>query len=180
MRQQHLVGEPGERGGEAGIDRGRHGVNIIMDEKWTVSSSPRTGTWKGAGRRWRVLMGLEGVAGCSKGRRGRNVRQRAVTSSATPVKCSAHFFWHLCRILHRDADVAAMQAAETGAAGGRQLTHSWTPRTAHERLKAAIWQAPGPSPPLGHYPPEPLQNTLAHTGCRRCSAWDGPAGQTPR
>ena len=38
-----------------------------------------------------VLTGLEGVAGCSKGRRDRNVRHGAVTSSAKPVKCSANF-----------------------------------------------------------------------------------------
>ena len=63
VRQQHLVGEPGERGGEAGIDRGRHGANIIMAEKRTVSSSARTGTWKGAGRRWRGADGPGGRGG---------------------------------------------------------------------------------------------------------------------
>jgi len=47
----------------------------------------RTGTWKGAGRRWRGADGPVGVAGCSKGRRGRNVRQGAVTGGAKPIKC---------------------------------------------------------------------------------------------
>ena len=34
----------------------------------------RTGPGKAQGRRWRGLTGLEGVAGCSQGRKGRNVR----------------------------------------------------------------------------------------------------------
>ena len=91
-----------------------------------------TGTWKGAGGRWRVLTGLEGVAGCSQGRRGRNVRQRAVTSSAKPVKCRAHFF---CTVSLNPAPRCRRggnAAAATGVAGGRQPAYTWTYSTAND------------------------------------------------
>ena len=57
-----------------------------------------------------VLTGLEGVAGCSKGRRDRIVRHGAVTSSAKPVKCSADFlalFAQSCSAARRGSNASA-------------------------------------------------------------------------
>ena len=70
VRQQHLVGEPGEGGGEAGGGRGSHGVNVSLAERCPVSVSPGTGTGKGAGRRWRGADGPGGRAGMLEGSEG--------------------------------------------------------------------------------------------------------------
>ena len=172
MRQQHLVGEPGEGGGKAGSGRRSHGVNITLAEKCLVSASPGPAPGRvqpGAGG---VLTGLVGVAGCSKGRRGRNVRQRAVTSGAKPVKCSANFFGTFCRILHRGADVAATHRRRPAlrvAATRSFLDTSYSERTTHpEGGDLAGAGAITPARPL------PSGTSLAHTGFRRRSAWDGP------
>ena len=102
-----------------------------------------------------VRTGLEGVAGCSKGRRGRNVRQGAVTSSAKPVKCSAHFFATFSHSPAPRCRRGRNASTATGVAGGRHPPipgHIVQLRTAGRvdsgrveprPLKVAIWPTPG-------------------------------------
>ena len=121
------------------------------------SGKSRTGPWKGSGRRWRGADGSGGRGGMfERGRKGRNVRQRTVTSGAKPVKCLANFFWHTFAESCTAAPTWQQRIGGDRRCGWRQPARSWTPRTANEprTLKAAIWQAPGPSPPLAHYLPE--------------------------
>ena len=114
----------------------------------------RTGPGEGSGRRWRGADGPGGRGGMFEGSEG---PERAA---------GGRYEWRQTRQVLSALFLALLQnpapwcrggsnaEEKTGDAGGRQPAHSWTSRTANEHLKAVIWQAPGPSPPLGHYPPE--------------------------
>ena len=126
----------------------------------------------GPGGRGRMFAGSEGPERASAGRYER--RQTRQVLSAIFLALSAESCCESCPAAPR----RPQRIGGDRRCGRRQPVHFWTFRTANEPriLKAAIWQAPGPSPPLGHY----LQNVLAHTGCRRFSmgwswGWGGSA-----
>ena len=114
----------------------------------------RTGPGKGAGGHLRSADGPGGLGGMFAGSEG---PERAAGGRherrQTRQVLSALFLAPVRRMLHRRTGVAATHiggepARCEWAATRSFLDTSYRERTRH--LKAATWQAPGPSPPLGH------------------------------